>query len=305
METNQRWVEECRKTDTAECGVMVPCPASNNPCGLGSDFTANMLGDANNCSTASRLVVNAALNDSVSCDDWTGHAFRHSDGYCVSACDNTADECVLNGTLVQPCVNGSHERGLCYVSMPVGEETGVRNAFYGLTKNDGFGCWIRVLPSCNVSSEFCFRHEGLSLGFFFPAYRLPVCNGNVSMDCYIRWPCFDGADEDGISDCGFLRISDAMYRGVRGGAMESSTCNWIRARDIITCVLLWLTCAATCVLFCEGDLTWVWGARMFVCIVLTFVWEAGLVLVCVAGYMTWSGWDKQLYHLLTTVEDSR
>jgi hypothetical protein len=68
---------------------------------------------------------------------------------------------------------------------------------------------------------------------------------------------------------------------------------------------LWLTCAATCVFFCEGDLTWVWGARMFVCIVLTFVWEAGLVLVCVAGYMTWSGWDKQLYHLLTTVEGPR
>ena len=287
MDTSQRWVEECRRTDAAECGVTVPCPASNNPCGLGSNFTANMLGDKNNCSAASsRLVVNAALNSTVACDDWTGNAFRHSDGYCVSACDNTADECMLDGSQVQPCMEESYARGLCYVSMPVSSETGVRNAFYGLTVNDEFDCRIRVLPRCNSSAEGCFRYEGLWVGFSFPASDLPVCNGNLSMDCHISWPCSDSALDGLISDCGFLRISDAMYRELRGGAMEAITCRWIWWRDMITCVLWGMAGLVGCGIFSNGLMTFAICVCILAWLVIMLVWEAGVVIVfCVLCFL--------------------
>ena len=281
MDTNQRWVEACRQTDAAECGVMVPCPASNNPCGLESNFSANMLGDKNNCSAASsRLVVNAALNSTVACDDWTGNAFRHSDGYCVSACDNTADECLLDGKRVPPCVGGSYAHGLCYVSMPVSSETGVRNAFYGLTVNRAFECRVRIHPRCNASAGWCFLYEGLWVGFSFPDYNLPLCNGNVSMDCYVAWPCLD--DDHDISNCGFLGISDAMYRELRGGETDARVCGWIKGRDVVTC-LLWVVCVVVrlCATY-DGVFACECNGCVLVCMLLMLVWEVGLVIICCA-----------------------
>jgi hypothetical protein len=237
METKQQWVDECRLSNSTQCGVKVPCPAPN-PCGLGSKFIENLIGDKNGCQASSRLVVNISVDANSSCTDWTDHAFRYN-GYCVSACDNTADECVLDRKRIQPCLNltlGHPQLSLCYVAMPFSVETGLRNAFYGLTANSGFECNYRVLPQ-NFSFIQTDFSEGLWISDEFPSYALPDCNGNVTMDCRIRWPCPPPAPYVYVipkKECGFLRISQLMYE-----SMGVYDCGWPLARDAVTVILWW------------------------------------------------------------------
>ena len=296
METKQRWVDECRLSNSTECGVEVPC-LGLNPCGLGSNFAENLIGDKNGCNASSRLVVNTSVGVNSSCTGWTGHAFRYN-GYCVSACDNTADACVLDGKQIQPCLNmtlGLQQRSLCYVAMPVSVETGVRNAFYGLTVNAGFGCALRVAPQ-NISSIQTEFIEGLWITDEFPSYALPNCNGNVTMDCIIPWPCPPPPPAAPYvyvvpeKECGFMRISLLMYE-----SMGVHDCDWVLARDIMT-VMFWALVLRFFYYFLmekNMKLDRVKFSLTLVVLVLIFVWEFSIsvfivVYIALNIFQRWS-----------------
>jgi hypothetical protein len=216
--------------------VKIPC-AGPNVCGLSTNFTTNMLRGETGCKTPVRLVVNTEYN-STSCGNWTATAFEYA-GKCVSACDNTADECMLDGEEIPQCDPRLYtESTICYVPMPANVEVGLRNAFYGLNKDTGFRCLLTVLPQQNKSIGYQ-EAEGLFITDLMPEYDLPYCIGNTSIECIILWPCEDiqsiANRREEESTCGFL-ISRAIY-----SPMGVNDCKFFNGRDAVI-VICWVIC---------------------------------------------------------------
>ena len=307
LDTNQRWVPECRFSNVTKCGVKVACPAQN-PCGLGPDIDTNLDNTFSNCRTQTHLALNVSA-DETNCYLWGEHAFL-LDGYCVSSCGRLDGQCILDGVSISPCntVRGFQDGSIlsispevCSVPMPSDTFTGFRNGFYGMSGVKGSKCL--VTPNC-TSFFMCFIIEGLSVTPL--SYQLssatPVCNGNLSLRCKIEYPCPIPQEE---FRCGgvVLGISQAIWT-----KMGVYNCDWFKVKDVFIIIfwvisLIWVYAWAEynndaseaplerfnmvgCPSFC------VYLIILLVLIGLSCIWEFSLLFVCVGVYLYVSSSQK-------------
>jgi len=281
LDTNQRWVPECRHGNLTECGVKVPCPAQN-PCGLGSDIDYNLDNMFSSCAAQTHLALNVSA-DEDNCLLWHEFAFL-LDGFCVSSCGRIDNQCVLNGVSIPPCNTvRSFQDGsilsispeVCSVPMPSDVFAGFRNGFYGMSRVQNSEC--SVMPNC-TSWFMCFRIEGLSITPLSAekSKDLPVCNGGPSLECKIEYPCFV---PDAVTpfECksGFLLISQSIY-----SQFGVYSCSWFTCRDIIT-TILWIFSFPCVCYFGKGSnfIDTYFILVILVCIGVSCVWEILVLFV--------------------------
>ena len=228
LETNQRWVPECRISNLTECGVKVACP-SPNPCGLGPDIGTNLNKNISLCTPQTHLALNVSATEE-NCYSWDKYAFL-LDGYCVASCGRMDNQCVLNGVGVPPCVRNLQDNSvhpeICSVPMPSDTFSGFRNGFYGMSRVRNSQC-LATLANCSSSfwSPMCFDIEGLYISplEFAQSSQIPVCVGDASIQCKIEYPC---PDPDIPFRCdAVLGISQEIYT-----RLNVYDCDWFKIRD--------------------------------------------------------------------------
>lgn len=301
LDTNQRWVPECRTSNLTECGVKVACPPQN-PCGLGATIDANLDNAVSNCPTQTHLALNVSA-DETNCYSWNENAFL-LDGYCVSSCGRLDNQCELDGVRVPPCntVRTFQDNSIisisptiCAVPMPSDTFAGFRNGFYGMSRLKGSQCLLTV----NCSSRFmCFHIEGLDVTplFYSLSAKIPVCNGDLSQRCKIEYPC-PVLEIPVQCDSGVLGISEAIW--VKFGVYS---CPWFTARDAFI-IIFWIfsffrvygwLCGA--VIAKQYNLDQLSGLGLFFiyllalsfCVAVSCVWEFAIMLFLVIELSNWA-----------------